>query len=127
MTRTDVQITKASVTYQSDSTRHILAYDVKFTPMLGPLHEDYQDDDIRLQNRSCDSPLWTYVVTPEDLAVSKLGRFGAQDIDDILTLLSMKKMTLDGFYKRATDAIDYYVGNKTTATGNLNHIVRLYN
>ena len=127
MEKTQVLITKASVTYQNGSTKRILAFDTNFTPMLGPLHEDYQDDAIRLQSESYDSPLWTYVVTPEDLAVSKLGRFGAQDIDDILTLLRMKKMTLDGFYKRATEAIDYYACNKTTATGSLNHIVRLYN
>lgn len=127
ITRTDVAISKETITYKAGSIRRKLAFDANFTPLLGPLHEDYQEDAIQLQKQITDSPLWIYVVTAEDLAVSKLGRFGEQDIKDILTLLNMKKMTLESFYERASEAISYFVGNTTRTKGNLEHIVRLYN
>ena len=97
-----------------------------FNPMLGPLHEDYQDSAIQLQTRHKNSPLWIYVVTAEDLAISKLGRFGEQDRQDILTLLRKNCMTVDSFYTKASEAINYYVGNTSVATGNLEHVIRLY-
>ena len=70
------------------------------------------------------SPLWLYVVTPADLAISKLGRFGEQDIEDILTLIRLKKLSINEFLERANEAADYYVGNITAIKGNIDHIHR---
>ena len=50
--------------------------------------------------------LWIYVVTAEDLAISKLGRFGEQDRQGILTLLRKNCLTVDNFYTRASEAIN---------------------
>lgn len=127
LTGNEIKIRKQTVTYKNGGADQLLAYDTNFTPMLGPLHEDYVDDAIRLQKRSKESPLWVYVVTPEDLAVSKLGRFGAQDQEDILTLLKMKKMTRDSFYERAKEALKYYVGDVSKTKGYLEYIVKRYN
>ena len=126
MGKKDVVITRPSVSYNMNGEPNILTLDRNFTPMLGPLHEDYQDDAIQLQKRFHDSPLWLYIVTAEDLAVSKLGRYGERDIQDILILLKMQKMTVDSFRKRAESAIDYYVGDHRAVTGHLNHVLRLY-
>lgn len=122
----DIVINNSRITYKSGDKRFTLVLDGNFTPTLGPIHEDYQDDAIQLQKHLPNSPLWIYVVTPEDLAVSKLGRFGEQDRNDILTLLKMKKMTLDSFTKRANEALKYYVGSVDTAKGSLDYIIRQY-
>lgn len=101
-----------------------LLYDRTFTPTLGPLHEDYQDDAIQIATRMKPSPLWLYVVTPADLAVSKLGRFGERDIEDILTLIRLGKLTIDDFLERAREAAKYYVGNPATINSHIEHIKR---
>jgi hypothetical protein len=71
-------------------------------------------------------PLWIYVVTPEDLAVSKLGRYSERDRDDILTLLRKNKMTLESFENRASEAISYFVGNASVVKSHLRQIIGMY-
>jgi len=123
----EIIIDSAPVTYiNNKGARMALSLDKTFTPSLAPLHEDYQEDAIQLERRKSQSPLWLYVVTPADLAVSKLGRFGEQDIKDILTLLRMKKMSIDEFCERARDAIDYYPGNSSALLGSVDIIVRQF-
>ncbi len=125
--KNEIVISKPSIIYDAGNVRRKLDLDSQFTPMLGPLHEDYQDDAILLQKNHLNSPLWLYVVTPEDLAVSKLGRFGDRDREDILTLLKMKKMTVDSFRERATEALKYYVGSPDTAKSHLDYALWQYN
>lgn len=126
VTGKDVVISKQFVTYQDEGVRRQVSLDSNFTPMLGPLHEDYTEDAIQLQTRFKDSPLWIYVVTPEDLAVSKLGRYSERDRDDILTLLRRNKMTLDSFENRAAEAISYYVGNASVVKSHLRQVISMY-
>lgn len=111
-------------TYTSQGTKLRLLYDKTFSPTLGPLHEDYQDDAIQIETRMVASPLWLYVVTPADLAVSKLGRFGERDIDDILTLIKVKRLSIGEFVSRANEAAEYYVGNVSAIKNNVSHIQR---
>lgn len=68
--------------------------------------------------------LYGYVVTPEDLAVSKLGRFSTRDEEDILSLLKLKRMTPESFKARAEEALEYYVGNTMSARGSLSQVLR---
>lgn len=126
LTQKDIVFSRQFVTYQHEGVRRQVSLDQNFTPMLGPLHEDYQEDAIRLQPRLKDSPLWIYVVTAEDLAVSKLGRYSQQDRDDILTLLRQNKVSADGFKKRATEALKYYVGNTSVATSHLQQVLSIF-
>lgn len=127
MRKNSIVISRPSIIYTAGPVRRTLEFDSQFTPVLGPLHEDYQDDAILLQKHHLDSPLWVYVVTPEDLAVSKLGRFGEQDREDILTMLKMKKMTVDNFRKRAAEALKYYVGSPDAAKSHLDYALWQYN
>ena len=102
----------------------IIVYDDTFSPTLAPLHEDYQEDAIRL-DRDDQSPLWVYVVQAIDLAISKLGRYGDQDIDDIHTLFD-HGLDIEQFRQRATEAIGYTPGNTLRLTGNLSHVIKSY-
>lgn len=117
LNRQEVIVTKPAVEYEAGGRTMRLVLDQNFTTMLGPLHEDYQEDAIPLQRDEAASPLWIYVVTPEDLAVSKLGRFGDGDREDILTLLRMRKMTVESFTKRAKEAISLLCGKSRNCDG----------
>ncbi len=119
---TEIKFNVSPIAYSTKGTTLRLLYDQRFTPTLGPLHEDYQDDAIQIATRMRPSPLWLYVVTPADLAVSKLGRFGSQDIEDILTLIKLRKLSMDEFANRAYEASEYYVGNASTIKSNINHV-----
>jgi hypothetical protein len=102
-----------------------LVYDLTFSPTLAPLHEDYQEDAIWLNHYEKDSPLYIYLVQKIDLAISKLGRFGDQDIEDIHTLFD-HGLDIEEFRKRATEAIKYAVAPEARLTGNLNQVINLY-
>ena len=120
----ELKFNVSPIVYTTQGTKLRLLYDQTFTPVLGPLHEDYQEDAIKIATRMPHSPLLLYVVTPADLAVSKLGRFGERDIEDILTLIKLRKLTIDEFLLRATEAVKYYVGNTSTVGSNIGHIQR---
>ena len=101
-----------------------LTIDPNFSPVLGPLHEDYQQNAISLNARET-SPLQVFVVEKVDLAISKLGRFGDQDIADIHTLFD-HGLCIEHFRSKAREAIDYAVGNRDKLTGNLDQVINLY-
>lgn len=102
-----------------------IVFDPNFTPTLAPLHEDYQEDAIWLNRNEEDSPIWVYLVQKVDLAVSKLGRYGDQDIDDIHTLFD-HGLSIDEFKYRAEEARKYFPGNLDRLTGNITHVIKTY-
>ncbi|MDF0749896.1 hypothetical protein NLU14_06600 [Marinobacter sp. 71-i] len=102
-----------------------IVFDPNFTPTLAPLHEDYQEDAIWLNRNEEDSPIWVYLVQKVDLAVSKLGRYGDQDIDDIHTLFD-HGLSIDDFKYRAEEARKYFPGNMDRLTGNITHVIKTY-
>jgi hypothetical protein len=53
------------------------------------------------------------------VAISKLGRFGARDQEDIQSLLQLPHVDIKDFERLAEEAIDYYVGNRMPVLGNL--------
>lgn len=102
-----------------------IVFDPNFTPTLAPLHEDYQEDAIWLNRNEEDSPIWVYLVQKVDLAVSKLGRYGDQDIDDIHTLFD-HGLSIEEFKYRAEEARKYFPGNLNRLTGNITHVIKTY-
>jgi len=59
------------------------------------------------------------ILTPLDLAVSKLGRFSDQDQTDIAALARRGLMDATSLDSRATEAIGGYVGDTTRLRGNI--------
>ena len=102
-----------------------IVFDTTFTPTLAPLHEDYQEDAIWLNRNEEESPIWVYLVRKVDLAVSKLGRYGDQDIDDIHTLFD-HGLSIEEFKYRAEEARKYFPGNLDRLTGNIAHVIKTY-
>ena len=67
-----------------------------------------------------------YVAGPIDVAISKLGRFGDRDQQDIQALLGLPLVDIDEFERLAREAISYYVGNPVPVLGNLESSLRDY-
>ncbi len=111
--------------HDPDTGPSSIVLDETFNPTLAPLHELYQEEAIRLNPSEVSSPLEVYVVQKVDLAVSKLGRYGEQDIEDIHTLFS-HGLDIEEFRKRAIEASKYYVGNVGTLTSHIEHVITTY-
>lgn len=104
----------------------MLELDPGFNTTLGPLHEDYEDRVIRLVTQSSADNVEVYVAGAMDVAISKLGRFGARDQSDIQALLRLSDVDVDVFECLAREAIDYYVGNHMAVLGNLKQVLDDY-
>ncbi|WP_413726519.1 DUF6036 family nucleotidyltransferase [Sodalis sp. RH16] len=86
----------------------LLVYDSHFNPALAPMHEDYDINAIGIETNT-PSPLWVYLISKCDLAISKLGRFGDMDQEDIYALFRAG-LSIDEFRTKAMEAADYAVG-----------------
>ena len=100
-----------------------LIWDSNFNTSLGPLHEDYVGDAVRISHDDSDI-LWVYIVSPDDLAVSKLGRFAEHDREDIISLVEKGLISVSSLEKRANEAFSYYVGNVESAKVSLDIVLK---
>lgn len=104
----------------------VLERDSNFNTTLGPLHEDYEDRIIRLVTQSNIPNVEVYIASAIDVAISKLGRFGDRDQQDIQSLLKLPYVDIDEFERLAQEAINYYVGNQSQISGNLKVVLDEY-
>ncbi len=109
------------VSYQgADGTAELLYFDRQYNDTLGLLHEDAYDDSLPLTLDGIDAGvLDVRLLSPLDLAVSKLGRFSEQDRDDIVALARLKLVDSGGLRKRAQAAIAGYVGDTHRVQGTI--------
>lgn len=107
----------------SDGEEKALTFDSTFSPVLGPLHEDYIVNAVPL-SESGDSVIWVYLVSALDLAVSKLGRFADHDKADIVALAESDYFTIDEFEGHALEALGYFVGGVGQARVSLEQAIR---
>lgn len=99
-----------TVTYTDESGAELAIYrDPQYSSTLGLLHEDYIEDAVILGKTHRNPSLEVHVLSPVDLAVSKLSRYSDQDRRDILALAVMGLFTASEFKKRATQALSYFV------------------
>jgi len=101
-----------------DAKSKQLTFDDNFTPVLGLLHEDYIDDAVPFMTEKGDV-LWVYLVSPLDLAVSKLARFADHDFDDIKALARAGLVGAESLRERAEFALGAYVGDTVTVSTNI--------
>lgn len=72
------------------------------------MHEDYLDDSIPV-DLGVDQ-IRVYVLSPVDLAVSKIARFADNDKEDIAALVRLGLTSADEIEQRATSALAGYIG-----------------
>lgn len=115
------------VAYRDADGRAALLYlDRNYNDTLGLMHEDADDDALRVDIKSIDRKvLDVRVLTPLDLAVSKLARFSDQDREDILLLAGRKLITARALRERAEQALKAYFGNVAPVRNTIDIACRL--
>jgi hypothetical protein len=104
----------------ADGAAKLLYFDRQYNDTLGLLHEDACEDSQPLDLRSVDrNVLDVRLLSPVDLAVSKLGRFSSQDRDDIIALARLKLVDSTVLRKRAQEALGGYVGDTARVQGSI--------
>ena len=83
-------------------------YDHTYNSTFGLLHEDYEDRAVHMI--TIDDKFEIYLLSPEDLIISKLIRFAQNDEEDIRNIIATGRVDKDLLYVLATDAIDVGVG-----------------
>lgn len=102
-----------SVSYRdADGRARILYLDRNYNDTLGLLHEDAYDDSLPLAIPGIDAKaVEVRVLSPLDLAVSKLARFSDQDRSDVETLARAGLVEAASLRRRASEALGGYVGD----------------
>lgn len=96
----------------ADGRARVLYFDRNYNDTLGLMHEDAQEDSERVDLPGVDGKvLEVRVLTPLDLAVSKLSRFSDQDRADIELLAREKLIDAKQLRTRAEEALGDYVGD----------------
>lgn len=108
-----------------DGGARLLYFDRQYNDTLGLVHEDAQQDSLPLTLDALDAGvLDVRLLTPVDLAVSKLGRFSSQDLADIESLARRGLITAAALEARALEALSGYVGDTQRLRGNIEAAVR---
>ena len=96
----------------ADGAARLLYFDRQYNDSLSLMHEDAKDDSLPLSLEGVDSGvLEVRLLTPVDLAVSKLSRYSEQDRADIATLARRRGLRAAELRRRAEEAIAGYIGN----------------
>lgn len=109
-----------------DGAARLLYFDRQYNDTLGLMHEDAQDDSIPLTLEGIDpGVLDVRILTPVDLAVSKLGRFSEQDRADIAALARRGLVAASDLERRAIEALNTYVGDTQRVRGTIASAVKI--
>ena len=106
-----------------DGTPQSVYLDTNYNSSFALMHEDHLDDAIAL-----DLGTWhlrPHVLSPLDLAVSKIARLADNDKDDIAALVRLGLVTADAIEQRATSAMSGYVGGLAMLRLNLRNALEL--
>ncbi|CAB3781299.1 DUF6036 family nucleotidyltransferase [Pararobbsia alpina] len=106
-----------------DGSSQLVYLDTNYNPTFALMHEDYQSDsqpvDLGLAH------IRVNVLSPVDLAVSKIARLADNDREDIETLVRLGLTTADEIETRANEAIGGYVGGIEMLRANLRDAIRI--
>ena len=118
---------KLDVAYRDeDGAARLLYFDRQYNDTLGLMHEDAQQDSLPLTLEGVDPGLLDVrILAPVDLAVSKLGRFSAQDRSDIEALARRGLIAAPALEARAMEALGGYIGDTQRLRGNIRAAVQL--
>ena len=95
-----------------DGHARLLYFDTQYNDSFALLHHNAYDDARPIDVEGVDPRrLEVKLLTPLDLAVSKLSRYSAQDQDDIRTLARAGLIDADSLRRRAEAALPDYVGS----------------
>lgn len=108
--------------FYSDTTgrTRMLYFDTQYNDSFALLHSAAYDDAIPVAAQGIDPRrLSVHVLSPLDLAVSKVARFTEQDRADIVNLAEAGLIDAESVRLRAEEAMGDFVGNLDTLNGHL--------
>ena len=119
--------TNIEVSYRDyDGQAAIVYLDRNYNDTLGLMHENAAHDSIPVSIDGIDEKiLRVQVLTPLDLAVSKLSRFSDEDRDDITLLAKKHLIDARSLRSRAESALAGYVGNLKGITNTIDIACRI--
>lgn len=106
-----------------DGTPQVVYLDTNYNSTFALMHEDYQLDAIPAEFGL--QQLQLFVLSPTDLAVSKIARFGDIDKQDIQALVANGLTTLAAIELRALQALGGYVGRPEGLLLNLRDVLQM--
>lgn len=106
-----------------DGTAQVVYLDTNYNSSFALMHEDYLDDAIPV-DLGVDR-IRLHVLSPVDLAVSKIARFADNDKEDIAALVQLGLTSADEIEQRATSALAGYIGGQAMLKLNLRDAVAL--
>lgn len=110
----------------ADGGARLLYFDRNYNDTLALLHEDAYDAAQPIVLPGVDAGvLDVRLLSPLDLAVSKLGRFSSQDRDDIAALARHGLIDAPALRQRAEAALTAYVGNTQRVANTIDIACRL--
>lgn len=118
---------KLDVSYRdADGAAQLLYLDRQYSDTLALIHENaYRDSEpLALPGLEPDV-LDVRLLTPTDLAVSKIGRLTSQDRDDIAALARRGLVHSASLRTRAEQAVGNFVGDTTRLRGNIETACRI--
>ncbi len=115
------------VAYRGEDGRaRLLYFDTQYNDSFALLHEDAYDDARPIALEGVDPRrLSVKLLTPLDLAVSKLARFSDQDQDDVRALARARLIDAAALRRRAEEALPGYVGNLIRIRTSINMACRI--
>lgn len=106
-----------------DGSRRVLYFDTNYNSSFALMHEDYLNDAVPVDLGT--RWLRAHVLSPVDLAVSKIARFAGHDREDIAVLVRHGLTSADEIKQRANSSLAGYVGNLSMLKLNIRDAVAL--
>jgi hypothetical protein len=96
-----------------DGNPSFLYLDNNYNPTFGLLHENHDRDAVEWTGIGNEKrKIHLYVLSPVDLAVTKISRFSTQDREDVLALACAGLFSADELRSRATEALGDFIGDR---------------
>ena len=104
----------------SDGKPKLVYFDLNYSTSFALMHPDFEKDAYRVEGNEFQDPkIQLYVVTPIDLALSKVSRFEENDREDIAELARHNLIDPSALVDRAEVAMEYYIGDPSSLRINL--------
>jgi hypothetical protein len=100
--------------------------DTNYNTTFAVMHEDYEQNAIAVELKDfVGKNIKLYLLSPVDLAVSKIARFEGPDRGDIAALAQADLISPKDVGERTEDALSYYVGSLDRVRGNLREALKI--
>ena len=103
-----------------DGSMQSIYLDIGYNPSFVLRHDDHRNDAIPVELDT--AYLRLHVLSPVDLALSKIARYSEIDRNDIRALVQLRLVTAADLGQRARDAMENYIGGSETVDRNLEDV-----